>query len=185
MAGWSVQANARKHCPDPLDLRWGHRAIVAELIQAGQLSERRHGGGEPEHRGRQAFPFYVEVPQLRQADQLPQALLGMPRREVPDIPGPAGPRSRTGHGHRAAVPRPWLNRRRVPAIAGPSAPRSRTDVIAKVVEVDAEAPQARREMSDRGEGARDDAPHAQVADTVRGRPRINSRSTGSLPLPTL
>ncbi|MGE5292737.1 MAG: hypothetical protein ACM3ML_37220 [Micromonosporaceae bacterium] len=67
----------REHGPDSLDLGWGHRSVVAELVQAIQLSERWHGGGEPEHRGGQAFSLYVQVPKLRQADQVPKAVLGV------------------------------------------------------------------------------------------------------------
>jgi len=67
----------REHRPHLLDLAWGHRAIVAELIQARQPGERWHGGGEPEHRGRQVFSLDVKVPQLRQSPQLLQAMLGV------------------------------------------------------------------------------------------------------------
>ena len=34
MAGWSADADVREHCPDLMDLRRGHRAIIAKLIQA-------------------------------------------------------------------------------------------------------------------------------------------------------
>ncbi len=77
MAGWSVDADIQEHCPDLVDLGRGHRAVVAELIQARQAGERGHGGGEPEHWGRQTFSFYVEMPKLRQAAQLPQATLAV------------------------------------------------------------------------------------------------------------
>jgi len=60
----------REHGPDLIDLRRRHRTLVAEFVQAGQPGERWHVGREPEHRGRQAFSFYVEVAQLRQAGQL-------------------------------------------------------------------------------------------------------------------
>jgi hypothetical protein len=67
----------REHCLDLGDLRRWHRSFVAELIQARQVGERRHVGREPEHRGRQAHSFDVQVTQLRQADELPQAVLGV------------------------------------------------------------------------------------------------------------
>jgi hypothetical protein len=34
MASWSADVDVREHCPDLIDLRRGHRTIVAELIQA-------------------------------------------------------------------------------------------------------------------------------------------------------
>jgi hypothetical protein len=67
----------REHCPDLVDFGRGHRAIVTELVQACEPGEARHVGGEPEHRGRQVFSFYVEVLQLRQSAQLLQAMLGV------------------------------------------------------------------------------------------------------------
>jgi hypothetical protein len=77
VGGRSADADVREHGPDSLDLGRGHRSVVAELVQAVQLGERWHGGGEAEHRGGQAFSLYVQVPQLRQAAQLPQSVLGV------------------------------------------------------------------------------------------------------------
>ena len=67
----------REHGADLVDLGWGHRAVVAEFIQAGEPGERRHVGGEPEHGGSQALSLDVEVPQSPQSAQLLQALLGV------------------------------------------------------------------------------------------------------------
>jgi hypothetical protein len=63
----SVHADVRERSPELVDLGRWHRTVVAELIGACQPCERRHGGRELEHRGREALSLDMEVSQRPQA----------------------------------------------------------------------------------------------------------------------
>jgi hypothetical protein len=53
--GWSAHADMREHCPDLLNLGRGHWPSSRNSSRPDSRVSRGHGGGEPEHRGRQAF----------------------------------------------------------------------------------------------------------------------------------